>query len=117
MGSVQVFLLKDFAKIPPYIFLEHQAGTKMYCSKHDQQCCNWLYALVLNLMTVNLHEHVIHTYNEICSSQHGGITLVKLVLDEIFCIISCDGINTHKNFLNIFESNGSSCIQQARMSL
>ncbi len=64
----------------------------MYCSKHDQQSSNWLYALVFNLMTVELHDHVIPTYNEIPSSQQRGITLTKLVLDEIFSM-SCDVIN------------------------
>ncbi len=61
-------------------------------------------------MTFKLCDNVIPTYNEICSSQQGQITLTKLVLEEIF-YISCNIINVLKNFLKIFESGGSTCIQ------
>ena len=93
------YLLKDFAKISLHIVLEHQADTNMYCSKLDQQSSNWLYALVFNSLTFKLHGCVIPTYNEIPSSQQGGITLTKLVLVEIF-FVSCNIINALKNFLN-----------------
>ena len=56
-------------------------------------------------MTVELCDRVIPTFNEIPSSQQGGITLTKLVLDEIF-FMSCNVINALKNFLKIFESKG-----------
>ena len=82
-GPPKHYLLKDFAKISLRIVLEHQADTNMFCSKHDQQSSDWLYALVFNSMTVELCDCVIPTYNEIPSSQQGGITLTKLVLDEI----------------------------------
>ncbi len=89
----------------------------MFCSKHDQQNSNWLYALVFNLMTIKLCDSVIPTfYNEITSSQQGGITLTKLVLDEIF-FMSCDVINALKNFLKIFESKGLTHIQGKNVSV
>ncbi len=34
------YLLKDIAKIPLHIVLEHHVDTNMYCSKHDQQSSN-----------------------------------------------------------------------------
>ncbi len=82
----------------------------MFCSKHDQQSSDWLYALVFNKMTFELCDCVIPTYNEIPSSQEGRITLTKLVLDEIF-FMYCDVINALKNFLKIFESKGLTRIQ------
>ncbi len=94
-------LLKDFAKIPLHIIISHQADTKMYCSKHDQKSSNWLYVLVFNMMTVKLHDCVIPTNNEICSSQQDWITPIKLVLDRLF---TCNVINALKNFLKINES-------------
>ncbi len=109
-GPPKYYLLKDFAKISLHIVLEHQADTNMFCSKHDQQSSNWLYALVFNSMTVKLCDCVIPNDNEICSSHQGGITLTKLVLDEIF-FMSCNVIDTLKNFLKIFESKGLTCIQ------
>ncbi len=51
-------------------------------------------------MTIELCDGIIHAHNEICSSQKGGITLTKLVQDEIF-FMSHDVINTLKNFLKI----------------
>ncbi len=63
-----------------------------------------LCALVFSLMTLTLCDHVIPTYNEICSSQQGGITLTKRVLDEFF--MSCNVIDALKNFLKIFVSKG-----------
>ncbi len=110
------YLLKDFAKISLHIVLEHQADTNMFCSNQDQQSSNWLYALVFNSMTVELRDCVIPTYNEIPSSQQGGITLTKLVLDEIF-FMSCNVINALKNLLKIFESKGLTHIQGKNVSV
>ncbi len=56
-------------------------------------------------MTVKLYDDVIPSYNDISSSQQGGVTLTKLVLDEVF-FTSWDVINTLKNFLMICESKG-----------
>ncbi len=67
-------------------------------------------------MTVELCDCVVSTYNEICSSQQGGITLTKLVLDENFCMFF-NIINTLKNFLKIFESNGLTLIQGKTVSM
>ncbi len=58
-GPPKFYLLKVFNNIPLHIFLEHQADTNMYCSKHDQQNSNWLCTLVFNLMSVKLCDHVI----------------------------------------------------------
>ncbi len=102
-GPPKYYLLKDFAKISLHIVLEHQADTNMFCSKHDQQSSNWLYALVFNSMTVELHDRVIPTYNEIPSSQQCGNTLTMLVLDEIFFTF-CDVINALKIFLKILRA-------------
>ncbi len=115
-GPPKYYLLKDFAKLSLHIVLEHQADTNMFCSKHDQQSSDWLYALVFNSMTVELRDRVIPTYNEIPSSQQGGITLTKLVLDEIF-FMSRDVINALKNFLKIFESKGLTRIQGENVSV
>ncbi len=71
-GYPKYYLLKDFAKLSHHIVPEHQADTSMYCL-HDQQSSNLLYALVINLMTVKHCDRVIPTYNEICSSQQGGL--------------------------------------------
>ena len=116
LGPPKYYLLKDFAKISLHIVLEHQVDTNMFCSKHDQQSSNWLYALVFNSMTVKLCDCVIPTYNEIPSSQQGRITLTKLVLDEIF-FMSCNVINALKNFLKIFESKGLTRIQGKNVSV
>ncbi len=105
-GPPKKYLLKDFAKIHVSIVLEHQADTNIYCSKHDQQSSNRLYALVFDSMTVKLCDSVLPTYNEICLSQRDGITRTKLVLDEIF-FVSCNIINTLKNFLKIFRGRVS----------
>ncbi len=51
-------------------------------------------------MMVGLCDHVIPTYNEICFSQQGGITLTKLLLGEIF-FTSWNIINALKNFIKI----------------
>ncbi len=59
---------------------------------------------------------VVLTYNEISSSQQGGITLTKLVLDEIF-FMSHNVINALKNFLKIFESKGLTRIQGKNVSV
>ncbi len=67
-------------------------------------------------MTVQLCDWVIPTYNEIPSSQQGGITLTKLVLDEIF-FMSRNIINALKNFHGTFESNGLTCIQGKNASV
>ncbi len=61
-------------------------------------------------MIVELCDCAIPTNNEILSSQQGGITLTKLVLDKIF-FISCNVINALKNFLKIFEIKGLTHIQ------
>ncbi len=109
-GPPKYYLLKDFVKISLHIVLEHQVDTNMFCSKHDQQNSYWLYAFVFNLMTVELCDCVIPTYNEIPCGQQDGITLTKIVLDEI-SFMSCNIINALKNFLKIFESKGLSWIQ------
>ncbi len=83
--------------------------------KNDQQSIDGLYALVFNSMTNELCDSVIPTYNEIRSSQQGGIALTKLVLDEIFCM-SHNIINTLKNFLKIFERKGLTQIQSKNVS-
>ncbi len=62
-GPSKFYLLKDYAKIPLSIVLEHQADTNMYCLKHDQQRRNWIYALAFNSMTIKRHDCVIPTYN------------------------------------------------------
>ncbi len=115
-GPPKYYLLKDFAKLSFHIVLEHQADTNMFCSKHDQQSSNWLYAVVFNSMTIELRDCVIPTYNEIPTSQQGRITLTKLVLDEIF-FVSHDVINALKNFLKIFESKGFTRIQGKNVSV
>ncbi len=46
--------LKYFAEIHLSIVFEHKVDTNMYCSKHDQQSRNWLYALVFNSITTKL---------------------------------------------------------------
>ncbi len=87
----------------------------MYCSKHDQQSCNWLFALLFNLRTVKLCDCDIPNYNVICSSQQGRIALTTLVLDDIF-FMSCNVTNTLKKFLKIFESTGLTQIQVKNFS-
>ncbi len=72
-GPSKLYLLKDFTKIPQYIALEHQVDANMYCSKHDQQNSNWLYALIFNLMIIVLCDFIIFTYNEICSTIFLGV--------------------------------------------
>ncbi len=116
MGPPKYYLLKDFAMISLRIVLEHQVDTNMFCSKHDQQSRDWLYALVFNLMTIKLHDHVIPNYNEIPSSQQGRIIMTKLVVDEIF-FLSCHIINALKNFFKIFESKGLTNIQGKNISV
>ncbi len=64
-------------------------------------------------MTVNFHDCIIPTYNENPSSQQGGITLAKIVLDEM----SCDTINAIKSFFKIFESKGLTRIQGKNFSV
>ncbi len=56
-------------------------------------------------MIIEFHDCVIPTYNETCSSQWDGTTIDKLVLDEIFFMFH-DVIDTLKNILKIFESQG-----------
>ncbi len=73
----------------------------MYCSKHDQQSNNWLYALVFNSISIELFDCVIPTYNEICSSQQGKTILTNLILYEIF-FMSCNIMKYLKIFLKIF---------------
>ncbi len=85
---IQVYLLKDFAKIPFFIVLENQVDINIHDSKRDQQRSNWSYALLFHLMTVKFFYDVIPTYNEICSSQQGGITITKLVQDKIFFFLA-----------------------------
>ncbi len=115
-GPSKFYFLKDFAKIPHSIVLDHQTDTNKYCSKHDQQSRNWLYALVFSMMTVELCDCDIPTYNEIFSSQQGGIALTKLVLEKIF-FISCNVINALKNFSKIFKSKGLIFIQGKNISV
>ncbi len=86
-GPSKFYFLKDFAKIPHSIVLDHQADTNKLCSKHDQQHSNWLYALVFSLMTVELCDFDNPTYSEIFSSQQGRIALTKLALDKIFYVL------------------------------
>ncbi len=61
-------------------------------------------------MTVKLCDPVIPTYTKIHSRQQGGITLTKLVLDEIF-FMCLNVINALKNSLKIFERKGLTWIQ------
>ncbi len=103
-------LLKDFAKIPLHIVLEHQADTNNYCSNHDKQSSNWLYELVLNSMTIELCDNNVPIYNNIWSSHHSGIDLTKLVLDEIF-FLSWNIINSLKDLFKLVDSQGLACIQ------
>ncbi len=72
--------------------------------------------LVFDSIYVKLCGFVITTYNEICSSQQGRITLIKLVLEKII-FMSCDVINALKNFLKIFESKGLNQIQSMKISV
>ncbi len=67
-------------------------------------------------MTIKLCDHVIPTYNEICFSPQGGITLTKWVLDEIFFMFSNIN-NALKNFLKIFESKSSTHIEGKNVSV
>ncbi len=71
---------------------------------------------VFNSMTIKLCDCVIPTNNEISSSQQGGITHTKLVLDEIF-FISPNVIDALNNFLKIFESKGLTWIQGKNVSV
>ncbi len=73
--------------------------------KHDQQTSNWLYALVFNLKTIKLCNRVSATFNEICSSHKGRITLTKIVLDEIFCVLQFHQCT--QNFCKDFWEQGS----------
>ncbi len=117
MGPIQVLLIEGLWLVFSFrIALEHQVDTNMKCSKHEKQSSNWLYSSVFNSMTVKLHDHVIPTYNEICSSWQGGITLSKLVLDENF-FMSWNVINALKNFLMVIGNKGFTCIKGKNVSL
>ncbi len=63
-----------------------------------------LFFAVKLLMTIELWDNVIPTYNEISFSQQGKIT-PKLVLDEI--LLLCFFINLLKIFLKIFSAKVS----------
>ena len=83
----------------------YQLDTNGYASEEDMTSSDWVKDLMMNSSEVELKGRVDEKFEKLDSLEQGGITYLKLMLDEMFCMTN-DVVTALQTFLKNFAVEG-----------
>ena len=68
--------------------IAYQRDTNQYVSEEDMTSSDWVKDLMVNSSEAELKQQVDKTFDKLESIEHDGITYLKFMLDEMFCMMN-----------------------------
>ncbi len=100
-----IHLLKNWGKLTFHQCCTWQHDSFDYASTNDPTSMEWAWALMMNSCDALLVERINKKFEELDLYKQGGVTYIKIALDEMFTI-SNTVVTTLQGFFEAFSKNG-----------
>ena len=100
-------ILNHWSQVDVADIIAFQQDTNIYASDADMTSSDWLKDFLMNSSEPELLKMVIETFEKLDSLAQGGITYLKYMLDEMFCMTN-DVVTELQTFIKTFAEEGVS---------
>ena len=98
-------LLVHWSQINLGELISFQRDTNLFVAEEDMTSSEWVKDLLVNSSEATLLQHVDKKFQKLEPLEQGGITYLKFLLDEIFCMTN-DVVTALESFLKVFSDEG-----------